>query len=256
MNDTGAFRGSLFAGDFLRDTIVTSAEWRAFDDGALEAFARDVEALFARFADAAEPNEAQTGDDLIWPVLERLGWTASLRQQNLSPRGRGDVPDGLLFADDAAKRRANRFAETWRRYEHGLAIVEAKRWRLPLDRRTEANGPEAPASTQMLRYLRRVDDVTSGKLRWGILTDGAVWRLYYQGARSVSEEFFELDLAALAGPGGFADEERRHWLKVFALVSSGARRSCPARRMRALSTGAPSTRGGSTRSGSPPISRG
>ena len=218
MNDTDAFRGSLFAGDFLRDTIVTSAEWRAFDDGALEAFARDVEALFARFADAAEPNEAQTGDDLIWPVLERLGWTASLRQQNLSPRGRGDVPDGLLFADDAAKRRANRFAETWRRYEHGIAIVEAKRWRLPLDRRTEANGPEAPASTQMLRYLRRVDEVTSGKLRWGILTDGAVWRLYYQGARSVSEEFFELDLAALAGAGGFSDEERRHWLKVFALI--------------------------------------
>lgn len=218
MNDTGAFRGSLFAGDFLRETITASAEWRAFDDSALEAFARDVEALFARFADAAAPNEAQTEDDLIWPVLERLGWTAGLRQQNLSPRGRGDVPDGLLFADDAAKCRANRFAETWRRYEHGLAIVEAKRWRLPLDRRTEANGPEAPASTQMLRYLRRVDDVTSGKLRWGILANGAVWRLYYQGARSVSEEFFELDLAALAGAGGFADDERRHWLKVFALV--------------------------------------
>jgi hypothetical protein len=45
------------------------------------------------------------------------------------------------------------------------------------------------------------------------------------GARSVSEQFFELDLAAvLAVPGHdgglFApsEEERRHWLKVFALV--------------------------------------
>ena len=218
MNDTGAFRGSLFAGDFLRETIAATAEWRAFDDGALEAFVHEVETLFARFAGAAAPNEAQTEDDLIWPVLERLGWTASLRQQNLSPRGRGDVPDGLLFADDAAKRRANRFAETWRRYEHGLAIVESKRWRLPLDRRSEANGPGAPASTQMLRYLRRVDDVTNGKLRWGVLTNGAVWRLYRQGARSVSEEFFELDLAALVGAEGLADGERRHWLKVFALM--------------------------------------
>jgi hypothetical protein len=49
----------------------------------------------------------------------------------------------------------------------------------------------------MLRYLRRVDDLTTGKLRWGILTNGARWRLYYQGARSVSEQFFELDLGVV-----------------------------------------------------------
>ena len=77
----------------------------------------------------------------------------------------------------------------------------------------------------MLRYLRRIDDVTTGKLRWGILTDGARWRLYYQGARSVSEQFFEVDLAALLDLPGHNDglfaldaAECRHWLKVFALV--------------------------------------
>jgi hypothetical protein len=74
----------------------------------------------------------------------------------------------------------------------------------------------------MLRYLRRVDDLTTGKLRWGILTNGARWRLYYQGVRSVSEHFFELDLAAALGIPGhdgglFAptEPERRHWLKVY-----------------------------------------
>ena len=77
----------------------------------------------------------------------------------------------------------------------------------------------------MLRYLRRVEDLTTGKLRWGMLTNGARWRLYYQGARSVSEQFFELDLAAvLAIPGhdgglfAVPEEDRRHWLRVFALV--------------------------------------
>jgi hypothetical protein len=77
----------------------------------------------------------------------------------------------------------------------------------------------------MLRYLRRVEDLTTGKLRWGMLTNGGQWRLYYQGARSVSEQFFEIDLAAvLAIPGhdgglfALAEEERQHWLKVFALV--------------------------------------
>ena len=79
----------------------------------------------------------------------------------------------------------------------------------------------------MLRYLRRVDDLTTGKLRWGMLTNGARWRLYYQGARSVSEQFFELDLAVvLAIPGhdgglfALSEADRRHWLRVFALVFS------------------------------------
>jgi len=31
----------------------------------------------------------------------------------------------------------------------------------------------------MLRYLRRVEDLTTGALRWGVLTNGARWRLYY-----------------------------------------------------------------------------
>ena len=156
-------------------------------------------------------------------MLARLGWTASLRQQNLSARGRQDVPDGLLFADGASKDRANRFAEEWKRYEHGLAVVESKRWLRPLDRRSGRRGEESAPSTQMLRYLRRIDDLTTGKLRWGILTNGARWRLYYAGARSVAEQFFELDLAAVLGIAGdgrdaIPADARRHWLRVFWLV--------------------------------------
>ena len=135
------------------------------------------------------------------------------------------MPDGLLFADDAAKDRANGFAEEWRRYEFGLAVVESKRWGRPLDRRSAHRGEKTAPSTQMLRYLRRVDDVTTGKLRWGILTNGIRWRLYYQGARSVSEQFFEMDLAAILDLSGhneglFALDagEQHHWLKVFVLV--------------------------------------
>ena len=54
----------------------------------------------------------------------------------------------------------------------------------------------------MLRYLRRVDDVTKGKVRWGVLTNGRVWRLDFQGALSVAEDFLEIDLGkALDLPG-------------------------------------------------------
>src|SRR5258708_31650951 len=90
------------------------------------------------------------------PVLSRLGWTAYLRQQNLAPRGREDVPDGLLFENDAAKAQANKTREEWRRYEFGLALVESKRWNRPLDRRSGQRGEGTAPATQMLRYLLRV----------------------------------------------------------------------------------------------------
>ena len=217
------FEGSLFAEDFLREAITELGDWRDLADEGLADFEAALRGLFDRFPTGLSPNESQTEDDLIWPVLARLGWTSSLRQQNLSARGREDVPDGLLFADGASKDRANRFAEEWKRYEHGLAIVESKRWLRPLDRRSGRRGEESAPSTQMLRYLRRIDDVTTGKLRWGILTNGARWRLYYAGARSVAEQFFEIDLATVLGATGHDREAipadvRRHWLKVFWLV--------------------------------------
>jgi hypothetical protein len=109
--------------------------------------------------------------------------------------------------------------------EFGLAIVESKRWQRPLDRRSGKRGEETAPSTQMIRYLRRVDDLTTGNLRWGMLTNGAKWRLYYQGARSVSEQFFEVDLAAILDVPGHNDglfalsvAEHTHWLRVFALI--------------------------------------
>ena len=194
MSSEIASQGSLFTSDFLTETIQSISEWSAFGDADLDQFGESVRALFDRFPISQTPNESQTEDDLIWPILEALGWTESLRQQNLSPKGRDDVPDGLLFESAEIKAKANGFPEEWKRYEFGRAVVESKRWARPLDRRSGRRGEETAPSTQMLRYLRRIDDITNGALRWGILTNGSKWRLYFSGARSVSEQFFELEL--------------------------------------------------------------
>lgn len=227
MSSELASQGSLFSADFLQDSIREMPEWTAVNDAQIAELQGTLQGIFQRFPTRQTPNESQTEDDLIWPVLEALGWTSSLRQQNLSARGRDDVPDGVLFESDERKAHANRFPEEWKRYEFGLAVVESKRWLRPLDRRSGRRGEELAPSTQMLRYLRRIDDLTSGSLRWGILTNGSRWRLYYQGARSVSEQFFEIDLAMLLNLPGhneglFAldDQARAHWLKVFALIFS------------------------------------
>ena len=219
MTDATLFTaGSLFTSDYLTHGITETAEYAAIDAVALAAH---LATIFDTFPATSQPNEAQTEDDLIWPVLAALGWTETLRQQNLTTSGREDVPDGLLFADAGAKAQANGSAHEWQRYGHGLAVVESKRWARPLDRAGRRDEATAP-STQILRYLRRIDDLTRGRLRWGVLTNGGRWRLYWAGARSVSEEFLEIDLARALGRagddlfGGPAD--RDHWLRVFAVT--------------------------------------
>ncbi|MDQ8029085.1 MAG: hypothetical protein REJ23_10180, partial [Brevundimonas sp.] len=185
----------MFSIDYLVEAMRDTPEYKAVDVDRMRA---ELDRVAAAFPQNTKTNESQTEDDFIWPVLAALGWSESLRQQNLTVSGRDDVPDGLLFADVAAKAAANALPEQWRRYEHGLAVVESKRWGRPLDRASGRNETTAP-STQMLRYLRRIDDLTNGKLRWGILTNGLRWRLYWAGSRSISEEFLEIDLGRVLG---------------------------------------------------------
>lgn len=219
MADSASFiSGALFTTDYLLEAIKVTAAYRAVDVAELRARLGQIAAVFPQ---NQRTNESQTEDDFIWPVLAALGWSDSLRQQNLTVSGRDDVPDGLLFADAAVKASANAQHDQWRRYGHGLAVVESKRWARPLDRASGRDEITAP-STQMLRYLRRIDDLTGGALRWGILTNGTRWRLYWAGARSISEEFLEIDLGrvlALKGDDAASDAPARdHWLRVFAVM--------------------------------------
>jgi len=185
--------GNLFTRDYLLEGVTHSEQWKSITSGRLAALktgflnhARSLQAI-------SKANEAQTEKSLIYPVLELLGWTDIEVQQSLSTKGRKQVPDALLFADREARDRSVAEPDQWKRFQHGLAILEAKRWERSLDR--ASTGDEGVPATQMLQYLSRVDVQTSGKVRLGLLTNGEKWRLYFQGALSVAEDFFEIDLA-------------------------------------------------------------
>ena len=188
--------GNLFTRDYLLDGIERTAQWKSLTDKSVEALRHRLETIARNFLKIARPNEAETEKEFIYPVIEALGWTDYQVQQILSQKGRKQVPDALLFADAAAKTLAIGEAQQWKRFQHGLAVLEAKRWNRALDR-TDKRDPseEGVPSTQMLQYLSRVDVQTNNTVRLGILTNGTVWRLYFQGALSVSEDFLEIDLA-------------------------------------------------------------
>jgi len=188
-------RGSLFTQDFLNEGIAEQPDWRILADAEVEQFAQAARAVYAAFPVDKDPNEARTEDDLIHPLVELLGWKHRIPQANLSPKHRRDVPDSLLFDDAAAKVRADAEMQPERKFLHGCAILESKRWRRELDKAASDGTP----SSQILRYLNRADIHSAGHIKWGILTNGRKWRLYWQDAKSRLEDFVELDLPVILG---------------------------------------------------------
>jgi hypothetical protein len=220
--------GNLFTRDYLLEGITRSAPWKDLADSEVASLKAGLLKHAKSLLAINKANEAQTEKSFIYPVLELMGWRDIEVQTTLSTKGRKQVPDALLFADTEARNRAVAEKDQWKRYKYGLAIVEAKRWRRALDRadKRDANEDGVP-SMQIMQYLSRVDVQTSGTVRLGILTNGEKWRLYFQGALSVSEDYFELDLAkALELPGHELDlvertDERltpEHALKLFILL--------------------------------------
>jgi len=216
-------QGQLFTQDFLTRGVQSTPVHEAFTDNALAAFRSGLEGVFKGLHGASTINEAQTEKDVIYKVLALLGWADDyMPQVNTDPKGREAVPDALLFANVDARARALAEPKDDRRYRHGLAILEAKRWLRPLDRGDgqDVFDPDAPSS-QMLRYLSRVDVASDRAIKWGMLTNGAVWRLYWQDARSRAEEFFEIDLANALGLAGiqndFDEVEPSRALRLFYL---------------------------------------
>ena len=216
-------QGQLFTQDFLTRGIAETPPHQELTQASWVAFRQALQSIFGALDSASAINEAQTEALVIYKVLALLGWGDDiLPQVNSDAKGREAVPDCLLFASPEHKAASLAEPKDDRRYRHGLAILEAKRWLRPLDRGDgqERHDPDAPSS-QMLRYLSRVDVASDRAVKWGMLTNGAVWRLYWQDARSRAEEFFEIDLAVALGLPGVQHELDEiapdHALRLFLL---------------------------------------
>ena len=122
----------------LKESRVPEA-WKALDDGRLAEIRLEVEKRLAAIQTLKKPNEAETEKDLIWPVLETLGWTETLPQQNLSVDGREKCRTAFCSATRAPRPRLPQ-RKVGIRFRDGLCIMEAKRWSRPLDRKDATDG--------------------------------------------------------------------------------------------------------------------
>ena len=213
--------GKLFSQDFLTQGIAETKPWQAINPAEFDIFKENLEKIFQPYDAISLLNEANTEAEIIVKILDLLGWQdLTQRQVQANSRGRQDVPDFLLFDSLESKQKALKESKADKQYLHGIAVLEAKKWCRPLDRgdATDKLDPGTP-SNQILRYLSSVEIASNRKISWGILTNGGVWRLYWQGARSRSEEFFEIDLSAALKVKGvdlsLFDAEPAHAIKLF-----------------------------------------
>lgn len=213
--------GDLFSHYFLADAIRETPEWQTIDD---DIFFRKVDEIFTKCPLDSELDECQTKSRLIWPILRALGWTSYLQDQSIGFTGRDNNIDGLLFLNERMKERAESIDDQTKRFNFGAVTVECCRLGRSLGRGTEVPGEYLAPVAHMVYYLRVVDELSNGKLRWGILTNSAVWHLYYRGVSSVTRQYLGIDLRKiyldLGDCSNVGTDEKlcaRHCMRIFSI---------------------------------------
>ena len=200
--------GQLFTNYFLEEGILHTDAWQESlsQPPDFDSFRAQALALLEKAANFHTINEASTEQELIRPLFQLLGWADYLPQQGSDHNE--DIPDHLLFGDAESKDRA--FAKPIpNRYPDALAVAESKRFNRSLDARGKTSSPHG----QILRYLATADINSDGRIRWGILTNGRVWRLYDRRALPRASGYYQVDLAAAVQ----ADDDS-HALRAFRLL--------------------------------------
>ena len=177
----------LFSDHFLEDILPTWPEFAVADARGLLADLADL--WEAERAGLEHANESQTEERFIKPVLQRLGFYFTVQAGVPTASGHRQ-PDYALFVDDdtrataAEKLGADRFVGA-------VAVGDAKRFGRPLDRRRVKGELSEDPVAQIIHY------VAITRTRWGILTNGRLWRLYAAEGDLVEGACFEVDLCAL-----------------------------------------------------------
>ena len=194
---------SLFSNYYLDSLIVEQPQWAQTPD-----IESDYAAIKARF-DAIAPNaehlnEAQTEHDFIQPLLEQLGHVFEVQPSLQTSQGT-KRPDYAFFASRDAHNDAQPHINTNQFFKTALAVGDAKKWSLNLDRRAQGSGDpftNQNPNYQIDFYLREADR------DWGILTNGRQWRLYHRQTSYRWDSFYEVDLAAFLSENGDLDTFR------------------------------------------------
>lgn len=154
-------------------------------------------------------NEAQTEKEFIQPVLELLGYEDSYIVQT-SAKGAKQTgrPDYALYLDEATKNKAYKGPKDVD-YGQCIGIADAKHWDRDLDL---SKADSKDTLTNVNPSFQIVSYLTATQTRWGIVTNGRLWRLYFTRSHVPLRDCYQVDLAQILEQG---TEEEIKWFLLF-----------------------------------------
>ena len=181
----------LFSDYYLNTILPQRPDWKLLADDA-RPLLDQLRTIYAAFTPS--PNEAQTEDGLIKPVLAALGHAFEVQAALQTPDGT-KKPDYVFYRDQAAlvANKGKTLSESLL-VPGAIAVGDAKAWERPLDvaiKTSKDPFTNKNPSYQIDFYMRH-----SG-LAWGILTNGRLWRLYHKDTSRQLNRFYEVDLPVL-----------------------------------------------------------
>ncbi len=175
---------NLFSNYYLDNQIKNNPEWKKDE---YKVVFSEIKKLYDTEKDfLPDLNEKQLEQRFFGPIFKILNYTA----ESNAPTEHQEFPDYAFFPDRCSLDDAHKKKGTNSFYNNAFAIGEVKRWGIELDRfgRDEKDRKRNP-SLQIWIYLHDVSP------KWGILSNGAKWRLYCKDRRR--DDYYEVDLPTL-----------------------------------------------------------
>jgi len=190
---------NLFSQHYFKDILIQTPDWKRDEYENRRTF-EEIKKLYLEKKKLLDRlNESQLEEDFIKPILKILGHIYDVQPPILSAFGTFGRPDYAFFTNDEKKDEVKEGKET-DYFRSVIAIGEAKSWDENLDRsKREVEKRKPNPSSQINTYLR-VSDV-----RWGILTNGRLWRLYCKETSFNLDSYYEIDLVNLIEHGDTKD---------------------------------------------------
>jgi hypothetical protein len=185
---------SLFSDHYLNALLPADSRWDAALPEA-QAFLAWLQDLYRREQNQlAGYNESQLEEHWFKPILSQLGHVFE-PQAGVPGLDRGiKHPDYVFFPDEVARQAAVSAQKTGDYAAQALAVGEVKAWDVPLGKRQKGGGASFDAqnpSFQIDYYLRATG------LKWGILSNGRLWRLVHADSSYRLSIYYEVDLVGL-----------------------------------------------------------
>ncbi|MFP4647442.1 MAG: N-6 DNA methylase, partial [Candidatus Acetothermia bacterium] len=188
----------LFSNYYLGERLPDRDIWQ--EPKGLEETYRELSQLYEERKNILEATkEAQTEEEWIKPILHILGFKY-IPQPSETIFDTTKVPDYAFFLNDKEKEQAYKSVEEDKKelFDYALAVGDAKRWDLNLN--------NLRPNKQVDEYLRITDT------KWGLLTNGRLWRIYHLDSSYRLDTYYEVDLVELIEAG---DEEKFKYFYLF-----------------------------------------